>query len=232
MKRLNIGASRLERLPLQTIQLMSDSTWIHLGDASKDWKKKLKDEWESGHWHYCLQILYRILRPLYSEEQITSFYTGVDFRNFYYQAGDRLEFEDNTFDFIYSEHFFEHLFLEEAFELLKECHRILKPSGVIRIIVPDADLRTYEKREPLANSAWTHPESHKTRWSIYSLPLALKTAQLLPRPIMYCDREGNFIDNRPRDTDTEYLNVEDKNFVFSLDYIQRLPSLVVDGVKI
>jgi predicted SAM-dependent methyltransferase len=232
MRRLNIGASRFERLPLKNIQLMSDSTWTHLGDASADWKEKLKAEWQNRHFHYCVQLLYRAVRPLYPKEQVESFYKGVDFRNFYYESGDRLDFEDNTFDFIYSEHFFEHLFLEEAFELLKECYRILKPNGVIRIIVPDADMRTYEKREPLANSAWTHPESHKTRWSVYSLPLALKTAELLPRPVMYCDKYGKFFDLPPSQTDPEYKQVEDQRFVFSRDYIQRLPSLVVDGIKI
>jgi SAM-dependent methyltransferase len=232
MKRLNIGASRLERLPLNNIKLMSDSSWTHLGDASADWKEKLNSEWKSRHFYYCAQIIYRVVKPLYSKEQISSFYSGVDFRNFYYQSGDKLDFEDNTFDFVYSEHFFEHLFLEEAFELLKECYRILKPNGVIRISVPDADMRTYEKREPLPNSAWTHPESHKTRWSIYSLPLAIKTAGLLPYPIMFCDKYGKFFKNPPSQSNPEYKTIEDKQFVFSLDYIQRLPSLVVDGIKI
>jgi predicted SAM-dependent methyltransferase len=232
MKRLNIGASRLERLPLKNIKLMSDPSWVHLGDSSANWKDKFKTEWMYGHWHYCARILYRAFKPVYSKEQVSSFYSGVDFRNFYYQCGDRLEFEDNTFDFIYSEHFFEHLFLEEAFELLKECHRILKPNGIIRIVVPDADLRTYEKREPLSKIALTHPESHKTRWSIYSLPLAIKSAGLLPYPIMYCDKQGKFFNEPPLESHTEYSRVEDKQYVFSLDYIQRLPSLIVDGIKL
>ncbi|MGL4880978.1 MAG: class I SAM-dependent methyltransferase, partial [Waterburya sp.] len=159
----------------------------------------------------------------------------TDFREFYYQPNGKLEFEDNTFDFIFSEHFFEHLFLNEAVKLLKECRRILKPHGVIRIVVPDADLRIYEKPEdsgfPNSKVPWSHPDKHKTRWSIYSLPLAIKDAGLIPRPIMYCDKHGEFFNSIPESSDSQYNYSEDKKFVFSLDYIRRTPSLIVDGIK-
>lgn len=46
-------------------------------------------------------------------------------------------FNDNSVDYIYSSHFLEHLFLKEAKVLLKDSLRSLKPSGVIRISVPD-----------------------------------------------------------------------------------------------
>jgi len=46
-------------------------------------------------------------------------------------------FADDSVDFIYSSHFFEHLYKRDAINLLKECHRVLKPGGVIRITVPD-----------------------------------------------------------------------------------------------
>lgn len=232
MKRLNIGASRFERMPLKAIKAMNETTWIHLGDSPIDWKTRFKNEWKNGNLHYCARILYREINPRYSKEQLNDFYAATDFRDFYYQAGHRLEFEDNTFDFIYSEHFFEHLFLEEAFELIKECQRILKPHGVIRIIVPDADLRTYTKREPISKIPLHHPESHKTRWSIYSLPLAIKSAGLVPHPIMYCDKYGKLFQNFPSKSETIYSQSEDTKFIFSRNYIQRLPSLIVDGIKV
>lgn len=37
---------------------------------------------------------------------------------------------------IYSEHFFEHLDRHDAVRLLRECHRVLAPGGVIRVSVP------------------------------------------------------------------------------------------------
>ncbi|MDD4869467.1 MAG: methyltransferase domain-containing protein [Kiritimatiellae bacterium] len=47
--------------------------------------------------------------------------------------------EDNSVDYIYTSHFLEHLYRHEVFALLKECHRVLKTSGLIRIVLPDLD---------------------------------------------------------------------------------------------
>jgi predicted SAM-dependent methyltransferase len=48
-----------------------------------------------------------------------------------------LPFPDNSMYAVYSSHLLEHLYFEEAKELLKECYRVLKPNGVLRIVVPD-----------------------------------------------------------------------------------------------
>ncbi len=51
----------------------------------------------------------------------------------------KLPFPNNSVKGILCEHFFEHLhYKEEAPYFLAECHRVLKPGGVMRIIVPDA----------------------------------------------------------------------------------------------
>jgi SAM-dependent methyltransferase len=46
---------------------------------------------------------------------------------------------DRSADFVYSSHFLEHLDRETGQMLLKECMRVLKPNGVIRIGVPDLE---------------------------------------------------------------------------------------------
>jgi predicted SAM-dependent methyltransferase len=51
---------------------------------------------------------------------------------------DALPFETGSALMIYSEHLLEHLFKEEAIQLLRECFRILMLGGTIRIGVPDA----------------------------------------------------------------------------------------------
>jgi len=51
-----------------------------------------------------------------------------------------LPYDDNSVEFINASHFIEHLNLFEAITVLKECHRVLKPSGRIRITVPDTRL--------------------------------------------------------------------------------------------
>jgi len=47
-----------------------------------------------------------------------------------------LPFHDATVDYCYSEHFLEHLHPPEALAHLREVHRILKPGGIYRIVVP------------------------------------------------------------------------------------------------
>lgn len=46
-------------------------------------------------------------------------------------------FTKDSFDYIFSEHNFEHFTLKEMYYILKECLRILKPNGVLRIAIPD-----------------------------------------------------------------------------------------------
>ncbi len=54
-------------------------------------------------------------------------------------ATKKLPFQDESFDFIFSEHMIEHLTFTQAFDLLRECHRVLKPNGVLRIATPDLE---------------------------------------------------------------------------------------------
>ena len=48
-----------------------------------------------------------------------------------------LPFPASSVDFVFSEHFVEHVRLEQADSLLRECARILRPGGVVRISTPD-----------------------------------------------------------------------------------------------
>jgi predicted SAM-dependent methyltransferase len=51
-----------------------------------------------------------------------------------------LLFRDNSASAIFSEHCLEHITRDECRCVLKECFRILEPSGVVRIVVPDAEV--------------------------------------------------------------------------------------------
>jgi predicted SAM-dependent methyltransferase len=46
-------------------------------------------------------------------------------------------FEDNSVDLIYSSHTLEHFWRHQIEDVLKEWYRVLKPSGVLRIAIPD-----------------------------------------------------------------------------------------------
>lgn len=55
----------------------------------------------------------------------------------YHDLSVSLPLHEDSVDFIYSSHFFEHLFKDDAAALLKNCARALKPGGTIRISIPD-----------------------------------------------------------------------------------------------
>lgn len=50
-----------------------------------------------------------------------------------------LPYDDSTVEGIYSEHFIEHLSQKDIINFLRECRRVLKPGGRIRIATPDLD---------------------------------------------------------------------------------------------
>lgn len=60
-----------------------------------------------------------------------------DERVVYIDATQRLPLEDESFDYIYSEHLVEHLPFESARAMLGECFRVLRPGGRLRIATPD-----------------------------------------------------------------------------------------------
>lgn len=65
----------------------------------------------------------------------------------YLDATKKLPFPDRTFDYIFCEHMIEHISWSEGLLMLKECRRILKYGGVVRIATPDLSvlLQTYFK---------------------------------------------------------------------------------------
>lgn len=48
-----------------------------------------------------------------------------------------LPYKDNTFDLVYCSHFIEHIPKSRILYFLQECNRITKPTGLIRLVLPD-----------------------------------------------------------------------------------------------
>ncbi len=66
-----------------------------------------------------------------------------------------LPYRTGSVDYIFSEHFIEHLCREDAMSFLEECYRTLKPGGVLRIATPDLDDLVHRYREnDWAQSEW------------------------------------------------------------------------------
>jgi SAM-dependent methyltransferase len=238
--KLQLAASRFDKLSPEALRYFLHPGWIHLGDApgKKASMGKARELLRDYGLLNFLRICWTVLRRKLSAARAAPADPAakVEVEPFYYRKGDSLAFEDGQFDFVYTEHFFEHLFLDEALALLRETRRVLAVGGVVRIAVPDADLRTDLPPEPAgfpyAKMPFTHPEKHKTRWSVYSLAEVLRLAGLRPLPLRYHDLDGVRHDHAPTALRAEYpAELKEQEFVLTLGYLQRPHSLVVDGIR-
>lgn len=56
-----------------------------------------------------------------------------------YDLRKGIPFQENAFDVVYHSHLLEHFPKDEALSFMKECYRVLKPGGIIRVAVPDLE---------------------------------------------------------------------------------------------
>lgn len=242
--RLQLGTSRLEELDVKVLERFLDPSWLHLGDAESErparnlaYYARLLRADPAKFARLAFSRVFgrtpRVERPAGEPEAL---YARTNFQEFLYAQGEKLPCDDESIHYIFSEHFFNHLFFDDASALLRECRRVLKPFGVIRSVVPDADLRTYEPPEPAGfpdgNLSFLAPLKHRTRWSVYMLEEALRQAGLEPIPLRYCDRFGRYVTRDPADLRGVYQPCPEKTMVFDLGHIRRIDSLIVDGVKL
>jgi predicted SAM-dependent methyltransferase len=75
----------------------------------------------------------------------------------------RLPFDDSHVAGIFTEHMIEHLALGDTLPLLRECRRILRPGGVLRIIVPDGGIYLAEYTKHQAGQPASMPYGEDER---------------------------------------------------------------------
>jgi predicted SAM-dependent methyltransferase len=73
----------------------------------------------------------------YSEAEYVGIIKGHEFLHHNLDYG--IPLPDESVDYVYSSHWLEHLYKEDAERLLGEAVRVLKPGGCIRICVPDLE---------------------------------------------------------------------------------------------
>ncbi len=218
--RLQLGTSRLEKLSPSARAIFVDRSWIHLGDPPQPVVERVGRIIVRGD-------------PWFTRD----LYRNTDFREFFFRSGGRLPFDDDSFTFIYSEHFFEHLTPALALELFRECRRVLKVGGVLRTSVPDAILRTYEPPEPPDHPPHRppgHPQKHLVRYTHDVLSNAIEECGFRAIPLDYCTAEGAHIQREPAAIRSEYFQsvaCADWQIVGDTSYIMRVPSLIVDAIK-
>lgn len=90
-------------------------------------------------------------RPGWTNIDFTS--TGEDV--IAHHLGQDIPFPDHSFDVVYHSHLLEHFPKQTAQRLIKECCRVLRPDGVLRVVVPDLEqiARIYLNALELASSA-------------------------------------------------------------------------------
>lgn len=113
-----------------------------------------------------------LLGWLNTDKSVSSCWVGA----IYMDVGKRFLLPDESVDYVYSEHLFEHLTLKQARNMLKECHRVMKAGGIIRIATP--------KLEFLLD-LYQHPESEINKRYI---EWAAKQGGLPPSPVYVINR--------------------------------------------
>ncbi|MDZ4401089.1 methyltransferase domain-containing protein [Prosthecobacter sp.] len=80
-------------------------------------------------------------------------------------ATRRFPFDEDVFDYIYSEHMIEHVPWTDGVRMLRECFRVLKPGGVIRIATPDLKFVTRLLRGELSPLEQEYIRQSRDRWT-------------------------------------------------------------------
>lgn len=90
-----------------------------------------------------------------------------------------LPFADGSVDYIHTEDFFAALTLDQAHDFLRECRRVLKPEGVMRLLTPDLEkfARKYLEDPQWMIKVWDHfvglPLKTRSACEIFNLGMRL-----------------------------------------------------------
>jgi predicted SAM-dependent methyltransferase len=72
-----------------------------------------------------------------------------------------IPFADNSFHVVYHSHLLEHKPKANALLFIKECHRVMKPNGILRVAVPDLEQMVRQYIELLEKSLQGDPEAQR-----------------------------------------------------------------------
>ena len=79
-------------------------------------------------------------------------------------------FNDNTFEVVYHSHVLEHFPKDKAIVFIKECYRVLKTDGIIRIAIPDLERIAKNYLKYLEESLNNVPKAaEKYEWSLLEM---------------------------------------------------------------
>ncbi|HET9074374.1 MAG TPA: methyltransferase domain-containing protein [Solirubrobacteraceae bacterium] len=119
-------------------------------------------------------LLHRVGRL--SSERYAAYRDGRFARLRHLDLTRRLPFPDGVLAAVYSSHTFEHLQRDAAERAIAECHRVLRPGGVLRLAVPNLDniVAHYDPADPDAfvygifQGASARDNRHARHWWHYN----------------------------------------------------------------
>jgi len=88
----------------------------------------------------------------------------TDRRTAYLDAAKRFPIPSNSFDAIFAEHMLEHIAFKDGQHMLRECLRILKPGGRIRIVTPRLGFLFDMLKEPLSPTQLGYIRFTREQW--------------------------------------------------------------------
>jgi predicted SAM-dependent methyltransferase len=114
-------------------------------------------------WLRRLLLVTGVLTP----EQAQGFPSGVVHAN----VVKRIPAENESADFVYSSHMIEHLSRWEALSFVRECRRVLRRGGVLRLVTPDLEVMVNDYlggTSPFALTATTPADAFCLEYRAYA----------------------------------------------------------------
>lgn len=190
---------------------LKDNGWVNLDT----WRKQSTIDW------------YETQRPRYITEKMS--------------WTDKWCYENNSVDYITSEHMLEHIPKELGLYGLKEAFRVLKPNGILRIIVPSKDFyESLTDKSHMSNTfvAKYMREVMRKRVGFYDASFVRKrglTGQghvWVPDEKMLTDQieSAGFVDVNVVQYNTS--KHEELNGIDLVDGLRELESIVCEGRKV
>jgi predicted SAM-dependent methyltransferase len=143
----------------------------------------------------------------------------------------RRYFAPGSLDVIFAEHVWEHLTAEQGIAALRNCHRYLKPGGLLRLAVPDGfhPDPAYIEWVRVGGSG-PGAADHKVLYNWQTLGEAFRCAGFHVRLLEYFDAGGqfHFTEWEPRDGLVRRSSRFDER---NRDQPLAYTSLIVDGIK-
>ena len=88
-----------------------------------------------------------------------------------WKASEGIPATSQSVDIVYHSHLLEHLQQEEGEDLIQECFRVLKPGGILRIVVPDLERicrdYLYTLKEVEQGTKYAHLNAHWMRLELF-----------------------------------------------------------------